>query len=435
VAGAMQRGVNAPAPATILLTCLRGPADTLRELCGRPGIDWPRVAREALAHRVTPLVLEALQSSGVLADRSVPPTIVAELRLQRRRQVALAVRLDAALAEILPALRAVGAPVIVLKGLAVAQLYPAPALRPRSDLDLLIDPADWPAAEQALEAMGYHLLEAAHARRPRLSPVQNPEDRQYYRAADGLLIEAHADVLSTGLRRAGDALVWRRAELATVRGPRGGTIRTIPVLSPGDTFLHLATHLQRHAYTRLLWFYDLWLLLRAEGERIAWDEVARQAQRAGVATAAYYAWRNTDPLLGPAAPPRARDALRPNPLRRRLHEGMWPRRRILALDVEIIPLLDAMQAAHQLPPTVFDAYDSPQRMLSHLLLSGNVWPKSRVLARRLLPPEEWLRHHGPARVGHYRARLVLAHLLRCSTGQDTLQYGGDRAEGRLGGGA
>jgi len=334
VAGAMQRGGGAPTPATILLTCLRGPVDTLRELCGRPGIDWPRVAREALAHRVTPLVLEALQSSGVLADRSVPPTVVTDLRLQRRYQVALAVRLDTALAEVLTALRAVGAPVIVLKGLAVAHLYPAPALRPRSDLDLLIDPADWPAAEQALEAMGYHLLEAAHVRRPRLSPVQSPEDRQYYRAADGLLIEIHADVLSTGLRRADDALVWRRAELATVHGPRGGI--TIPVLSPGDTFLHLATHLQRHAYTRLLWFYDLWLLLRAEGERIAWDEVARQAQRAGVATAAYHAMRYTEALLGSAAPPRARDALRPNPLQRRLHEGMWPRRRILALDVEII---------------------------------------------------------------------------------------------------
>jgi len=160
-----------------------------------------------------------------------------------------------------------------------------------------------------------------------------------------------------------------------------------------------------------LWFYDLWLLLRAEGASIPWDEVARQAERAGVTTAAYYGISYAEALFGPATPAEARIALRPGPLRRRLHEGMWPRRRILSLDTGLISLLETLQQAHRLPPTVFDAYDSPRRMLTHLLLSGDAWPKARVLARRLLPTEEWLRYYGPEQVGHYRTRLLLSRLL------------------------
>lgn len=394
-----------PAPAEILLASLRA-RSTLPALCGRPGIDWAGVVREAALHRVTALLLEALLSSGVVAAGHVPPVVVAELRHQRRHHVALAVRLDAALAEVLDALDATGVPVLVLKGLTLARLYAAPALRPRSDLDLLADPARWPDVEAALGRLGYRLLEAEHVRRPPLSPAQSPEDRQYQRA-DGLLVEIHADYLSTGLRRDADDALWRRAR--TVQA--GDLHREIPTLSPGDTFLHVATHLQRHAFTRLLWFYDLWLLLRAEGAGIAWDDVARRARRAGVTTAAYYGISYAEALFGPVAPLGARATLYPGPLRRRLHEGMWPRRRILSLDTALIPRLEDLQRAHALPPTVFDAYDPPRRTLAHLLLSGNARPKARVLARRAIPTEEWLRYHGPGQVGHYRARLLLARLL------------------------
>ncbi len=397
---------GAPSPATILLACLRAP-DTVRGLCAHPEIDWPRVVAEAGLHRVVSLTLEALQRSGAVAAGHVPTAVLAELKRQRRHQVGLTVRLDAALAEILATLATRGVPVIVLKGVTLARLYPALASRPRSDLDLLIDPADWPRAENTLVRMGYQLLEAAHVRRPLLSPRQSPEDRQYYRARDGLLVELHADYLGSGLRRPADRAVWRRARTAGI----AGLAVPIPMLSPGDTFLHVTTHLQRHAYTRLLWFYDLWLLLRAEGALIPWDEVARQAERAGVKAAAYYGISYAEALFGPIAPPRARAALRPGVLRRRLHEGMWPRRRILSLDVDLIPALETLQQAHQLPPAVFDAYDPPGRMLVHLLLSGDVWPKALILARRFLPAEEWLRHYGPAQVRRYRARLLLARLL------------------------
>ncbi len=398
----------APPPAHIILACLRAPDDVLRRLCAHPGVEWARVAREADIHRVGLLVLDRLQRSGIVAAGYVPPVVLARLREERREHVAQAIKLDAALDGVLTACAAAGIPVIVLKGLALARLYPSPWLRPRSDLDLLIDPLHWPAAHRLLAGMGYQLQDAEHVRRPLPGPRQAPDDRQYVRAADGTLIELHADYLSTGLRRDEDARLWQRARMVEARG------RAIPVLEPGDAFLQAATHMRRHAYTRLLWFYDLLMLLRREGDGIAWPEVARRAAWAGVTTAAYYAISYTEALCGPAVPPAARAALRPNPLQRRLHEGMWDRQRILSLDTDIIPRLDAMEQARQLPPTQFDAYDPPGRMLEHLLLSGNVWPKAAVLGRRLLPTEEWLRYNGPQRVALYRLRLLVARLSAAS---------------------
>jgi len=397
-----------PPPAHIILACLRAPDDVLSGLCAHPGVDWTRVAREAELHRVGMLALDRLQRSGVAAMGHVPPAVLARLREERREHVALAIKLDAALDGVLEACSAAGIPVVVLKGLALARLYPSPWLRPRSDLDLLIDPLHWPAADRVLTGMGYRLRDAEHVRRPLPGPRQAPDDRQYVRAADGTLIELHADYLSTGLRRDEDAHLWRRARTVEARG------RAIPVLEPGDAFLQAATHMQRHAYTRLLWFYDLLMLLRREGDGIVWPEVARRAARAGVTTAAYYAISYTEALFGSAVPPAARIALRPNPLQRRLHEGMWERQRILSLDTGIIPRLDAMEQARQLPPTRFDAYDPPGRMLEHLLLSGNVRPKAAALGHRLLPTEEWLRYNGPERVALYRLRLLLARLSAAS---------------------
>ncbi len=393
--------------AQIILACLRAPDDLLRARCAHPGVDWTRVAREAGIHRVGLLALDRLQRGGIVAAGHVPPAVLARLREERREHVALAIKLDAVLDGVLAACSAAGIPVVVLKGLALARLYPSPLLRPRSDLDLLIDPLHWPAADRLLTGMGYALQDAEHVRRPLPGPRQAPDDRQYVRAADGTLIELHADYLSTGLRRDEDARLWGRARLVEAQG------RAIPVLEPGDAFLQAATHMQRHAYTRLLWFYDLLMLLRREGDGIAWPEVAGRAARSGVTTAAYYAISYTEALFGPVVPPAARAALRPNPLQRRLHEGMWERRRILSLDTDIISRLEAMERARQLPPTRFDAYDPPGRMLAHLLLSGNLRPKTAILGHRLLPTEEWLRYNRPEQVALYRSRLRLARLLRC----------------------
>jgi hypothetical protein len=384
---------------------VRASPPALAALCARPGIDWPRVAAVARLHRVGALLLDALQRGGAVAAGQVPAEVVAALRRQRRLEVAQATRLDEALSMLLPAFSAAGVPVIVLKGVTLARLYPSPSCRPRTDIDLLVEPAHLPTADRVLTRLGYRLLEAGHVQRPLLSPVQAPEDRQYERAKDHTLVELHADFLHTGLRRRADSAVWRRRQLVEVGG------RLVPALAPGDAFLQAAAHLQRHGYLQLLWFYDIVMLLRADGAQIDWTALARQAEDAGVTTAAYFAISYAEAFFGPLVPPLARRALRPNALRRRLHEATWSRRLIISLEGDDSEWRAALERGDELRPWHFDAYAPPDKILAHLLLSGNVWPKLCCLGRRLLPTEEWLRYYGPRRVRNYYLRLWLTRLL------------------------
>lgn len=396
-----------PGAREIMLAALSPASERFAALCGRGGIDWMRVAAEAELHRVGPSLLYAIQHGG--AVEYVPAGALAELRRQWRAAAALGVRLDAAISALLPALAARGVPALVLKGAVLARLYPSPSLRPRSDVDLLVEPRHWPAAHEVLNGLGFELMEPDHVTRPALSGVQAPEDRQYVRS-DGAMVELHAEYLSTGLRRREDAAVWRRARAVGVEG------RAIPTLAPGDTFLQMTAHMQRHAYTRLAWFYDLALLLRAEGDRMAWGAIASRAERSGVKAAAWFGLCFAEDLFGRLAPPEASAALRPNRLRRRLHEATWPASRVLALDTAHIRGLDQHMRddphnARIAKISTFDPYAPTAVMVKHLLLSGNPWPKLALLLRRLVPREEWLLYHGPREVRLYGVRLALSRLI------------------------
>jgi hypothetical protein len=403
----------------LILACLSASDETLLRLSCRPGIAWPQVVTRARLHRVLPLVLYRLQASGAAEAALVSEEILARLRHDRRLLVAQAARLDRALATLLAACAQAGVPIVVLKGVTLARFYPAPWLRPRSDIDVLIHPRDWPAAHRVLGDLGYALAAQAHVQRPLLSRLQAPEDRQYMRAADETMIEVHADFLSTGLLRRDDAAVWRRMQVVEVGGLQ------VPALAPGDAFLQAAAHIQRHRFVRLLWFYDLLLLLRAEGAAISWPAVARQAERTGVLAPAYSALGYVEDLFGYSAPAGARAALRPNPLQRRLHAGPLADQGARVLTDGEAALLDAQRQGQGRRPYRFDAYAPPAELFTHLLLSGNVWPKLAILGRRLVPREEWLRYYGPARVRHYRARLALARLLHTAlagTGRDAAPW-------------
>jgi hypothetical protein len=62
---------------------------------------------------------------------------------------------------VLAALTEAGLLTILLKGAALAYtLYPDPALRPMSDLDLLIHPQDLKQAVQVIQSMGYRKMES-----------------------------------------------------------------------------------------------------------------------------------------------------------------------------------------------------------------------------------------------------------------------------------
>ena len=114
--------------------------------------NWPEVLAQANVHGLGPLLYFHLK----VAEVGLPPEVKRELAgLYLRHRHANGVRAQVA-AEILAAFQAEGIQVLTLKGIALAHLlYPEPALRPMSDIDLLLKPAQARQAQEILAGLGF----------------------------------------------------------------------------------------------------------------------------------------------------------------------------------------------------------------------------------------------------------------------------------------
>jgi hypothetical protein len=200
-------------------------------------------------------------------------------------------------------------PAIPLKGPRLAErLYRDPALRPFTDLDLLVRRADVGRAVAALTARGYRHL--AHERtldyelRHANAACFVPAGRATWP------VDLHWDLIGwsagTGPRTLDADGVWDRAEPAARGGP------ATRVLAPDDLLLYLALHLAvHHPLDGLVWRLDLALLLRAHGAGLDWAGAVARARASDAASPLYFALASVQATLGAAAPPDALAALRP----------------------------------------------------------------------------------------------------------------------------
>jgi hypothetical protein len=224
------------------------------ELAGWHGLQaalHDALARRDLLGVVPPMLRHALEVARV----------VAELRAEARRRQ---------LGEILATLRAIDVSAIALKGAYVAErLYAAPALRPMSDLDLLLADVDVPRARDALHASGY-----ASDATP--SPARHAPA---LRRAGGIPVELHRAIepCTPPFALPLDG-IWRRATRTTVAGTDAYG------LAPEDLLLHLATHMA-HSHVlgaSLTSVHDVHRWCTVFGATADWDAIARRARLARV---------------------------------------------------------------------------------------------------------------------------------------------------------
>ncbi len=185
----------------------------------------------------------------------------------------------------LPALlaRAVsaGLSVMPLKGAALVHgYYPAAALRPMSDLDLLIRPDDTERMADLLHDCGYL---------PVTRPASNTGSREYafvaHRAEGAALVEYRSEPLDpmTGFPAGLDpALAARLRTHAARMWERGqaGEYAGAPMvrIAPEDLLLHVTSHLAtRHAGFRLLWLHDVCRILAAHPTDFDWHYFCDEA--------------------------------------------------------------------------------------------------------------------------------------------------------------
>jgi hypothetical protein len=163
--------------------------------------------------------------------------------------------------EVLREFAAGGIPTIVAKGLALAHgFYPDPALRPMSDVDLLVPPSRADAAISALQALGFELLAGCEA-----GPILS---HAVHLIRDGReQIDLHIALFSDiGPAEAQDR-VWDAAVPVKIRG--------VEALRPGDSdmLLHVMVHgVRANPVPPLRWVTDAAMIMR-NGGPLDWDRI------------------------------------------------------------------------------------------------------------------------------------------------------------------
>lgn len=243
--------------------------------------DWAEVLPALNAHRLAPLLYTQLRNHATPSSAEFLAALAEAFRASAVRSL----RMEGELKRVLAGLAAADVPCLLLKGVALGRLvYPSPAERPVSDLDLLVPRERLTQAAAVLTGLGYRL----HSPSP-----QGRLGQSFYRYRaelpavgtllenQGLLVELHWSLaeLPYYMDRIDMAEVWENA------GPLDGrrtTVRdSLQAPDPAVLLLHACAHLALHHSRdlRLIWLVDLDRLARSD---LDWERVIALAERWGL---------------------------------------------------------------------------------------------------------------------------------------------------------
>lgn len=251
-----------------LLTALLIGDDEQGQAALRAGsaISWERFDRLAHGNGVAGLAAARLvQLKAARPDLAqIGSDLVADWSELRAECAALHLVQSAWACRLTRMIEAAGAPVLVVKGVALAETYypQAPHLRSASDIDLLISPDDLFQVDAVLRAGGL----------VRRWPANLPEPRsrdmflllanvfEYVDPASGQLIELHHRLTLNPAWTPSDfaSLYGNSAELQLPQG-------SIRAITGPDHLLYLCGHAFSHTAYRLKWFCDIAAVLRDTG--------------------------------------------------------------------------------------------------------------------------------------------------------------------------
>lgn len=249
----------------LLIECARARRDEAAvKSAARRVRDWNALLDRAAIHGLEPMLYWALDQ---IRPREVPPAVLA--RLRRRFQI-VGLRntiLSRELVGLASRFRQIGLEIVSFKGPALAaSLYEDPALRPASDLDLLVRPSHADRAASLLSDCGY---KAAYTL-----------DRRFFRsncelpmcsAETGVTIDLHWALGPACFHHALDLRgLWRRVETVAVDG------HPVPTLSRRDCLMFLCLHGAKHSWCSLRWLADVARLV--DTAPLDWDAVMAEAR-------------------------------------------------------------------------------------------------------------------------------------------------------------
>lgn len=271
-----------------LLSCvlllLRGEQDRFPVL----SITQWNILSVALEHsKMTPFFYKLLKT--LPADRQPPADVFGIMRKSYLRSATQSVVFERQVREVLAAFHTEDIRAVLLKGSVTAfTLYPDPAMRPLSDIDVLVRPGDMPRVSRVLESLGYVCYEKFFgiSRERYHEETYRPRDKNYLDVDVMWNIFPYSTI---GELSDVDPL-FDRAVKADLKG------LSIECLDPVDALVFNASHVKygHKGGIRLSWIIDVamicrsfrspedWVLLQQRGvdylARDAVEKVLRMAQ-------------------------------------------------------------------------------------------------------------------------------------------------------------
>ena len=296
--------------------------DARTETALRSCTDLPGLMELAVEHKVAPWLASAIASNPAL---TTDPKFEA-IRQAGTAQMMQSLRLFAELTQLMRLLREQDIQLVVLKGPVIAETYyPDPALRPYGDLDLLIREDDLLAVSGILVARGYAEKNGDdHEEGHRLHKCHGIFQRIFIHRESGRVVELHCDHLQIGLEPVSMDDIWSGSTEVRLGA---GTARA---LEAHDLFVQLCVHLQRHGFSRLIWFKDLDLMVR-QGT-LNWRLIEEKAGLQGCRDSVAYTLWLLGRMLGTPLPAAAQLLVRRQPrLSKTLDRVLWSPRNVLGL--------------------------------------------------------------------------------------------------------
>jgi hypothetical protein len=222
----------------------------------------------------------------------LPPELSGRLAAAYRQNKARAIILLSEAARIAPQFESRGVPCIPLKGAALAEdLYGDPAMRPMHDVDLIVPQSALAIAREIMLAAGYH--EESGDLRAGFEEEFRSELSFYRSSPHPCRVEIHWGLLNFGGHEEWTKEAFKRS-VVTPRGRR---------LTDEETLLYLAAHsAYHHQNDRLIWEFDVALLLQSKGALLDDSVVGELAQTHRLLMPLRWALE-TGERLGVPAPP------------------------------------------------------------------------------------------------------------------------------------
>ncbi|MBI5788255.1 MAG: nucleotidyltransferase family protein [Candidatus Schekmanbacteria bacterium] len=270
------------------LALVQKPPQSLNRL-SLENLNWNSFLEHSRRHGLSGLLYHYCQSPGT----KFPAPVLDSLRKEYYHNLIQNTRLLKELDNLLENFEQKRIKVMLLQGVALSlcHIYPSPGLRPITDIDLLIDDENLSLARQALKDSGYRAIPLY----PDLFCRKNIVIDLHTSVANLSRISARRYAVNLPNQR-----LWEQAQ--RIRGSA-----YIPDIN--DLIIIQSAHLQKHSYSRLIWFMDIARLMEKYGADLDWDKIWLRAEEFNLQRPLYFTLRCLKALLNYPLP----IALKDNP--------------------------------------------------------------------------------------------------------------------------